>query len=80
MMFYGLQDPPAIATPLIKAFIYLTHPVKQLIALTLNPSPTGRGTSDPAPLLPWEKGLGDEGKRLMSQVCHYPYQGGQGRS
>ena len=30
-------------------------------ALTLNPSPKGRGTSDLAPLLPREKGLGDEG-------------------
>ena len=41
-------------------------------ALTLNPSPKGRGTLNPAPLLPkGEKGLGDEGQSC--QIEMYPF-------
>jgi hypothetical protein len=39
-------------------------------ALTLNPSISGRGTSDPASLLLfWEQGLGDEGGGMQDQIA-----------
>ncbi len=59
----------------------MTYVRHQPLALTLNPSPKGRGTFHPAPLLLWEKGLGDEGKQVfhgIRQVYEYLFKGDKG--
>ncbi|WP_416666402.1 hypothetical protein [Egbenema bharatensis] len=38
------------------------------VALTLNPSPKGRGTSIRLPFSLWEKGLGDEGQTCKRDI------------